>query len=155
MRHGPLAVDLWRADLMSEAIGQRRSDAELIKALRKVASLNGGRCTSSAYYECYMAGLVDPSPRTFTMRYGSWVAALRAAGLTPAKTPPPYANRTPDAVLLAAVRRCAADLGYLPTLADYRAWRTAVMPCDAIIRTRLGGWRGVLRTLLAESRDAA
>lgn len=139
------------ADALSAAIGPRRPDEELVGALRKVASLHDGECTTTAYLGCYMAEIVHVSPRTFFMRYGSWTAALDAAGLTPASRPGPYSNRTTDEALLAAVRECADALGHLPTLAEYKAWRTPEHPCDSIVRTRLGGWRGVLRLLASDA----
>lgn len=124
----------------------RVPEENLVAALRDVARLYG-KCTSPNYVEAYEMGLVSPSPRTFLVRFGSWNAALEAAELRVVRRRPAYKNRLSDEDLIAGPRACASEIGHIPSLVEYRAWRDSRHPCDAIIRTRLGGWSGVLKIL--------
>lgn len=129
------------------------SDDELLEAVRTSARIHG-RCTTETYRADYMAGLVDPSPRVFPMRFGSWREALRLAGCGTRVRRGPTAVFTPERCL-DAVRIVADDLGRLPSLNEYRAYRTQwpdqKLPCDALVRERLGGWLGALESLDREN----
>jgi hypothetical protein len=131
----------------------RWSDEELLDALRFVARYYG-KCTSDTYLAAYNTGHVEPSERTFSLRFGSWSKALQAAGL-PTTLRGPYRSRKPDESHWDAIRTCAAELGRIPSLAEYEAWARARddMPCAALVRMRLGGWRNVLRVLQAERHE--
>jgi hypothetical protein len=122
------------------------SNDELLATLRSVAAKHG-KCTTETYAAAERAGEVKPSNATICQRFGGWSNALHAAGL-PSIAVGPYRTRISESVMLDAVRRCADDIGRIPSVAEYQGWSMGRdVPKAAIIRRRLGGWRAVIRAL--------
>lgn len=159
------------------------SDEAIVTGLREVAERLGHSPQSVEYVrertviieESRAAGQLRTIAAYATVlhRFGSWDAALAAAGLIP---PPAYASkRTPvsdegrpvlysDAEILAAVRQAyLAEGGYL-TIEGYRSWRRTEMrrdrelgivprkiPAYQAIWRRFGSFRQVVARALAET----
>lgn len=142
-------------------------DQRLASALRAVAAELGHPPSTPEYIAVYKraraAGDTSlPSVSVFVKRHGSWKAALFAAGL--GATPPRDLVRQrrllrarpaiyPRARIVACIRACATDIGRVPTVLDYAAWRDAKrhaafiagrvhpdFPHYNTIRRRYGGW---------------
>jgi hypothetical protein len=111
-------------------------DRELVRDLRRVARAAGrGRLTGRLY-----ATRGEFHPNTLTRRFGSWNAALRAAGL-----PVTQLQGVTDAVLfdnLAAVWR---KIGRQPTSRELAGDRGLSQFCDSTYRLRFGSWHNALR----------
>jgi hypothetical protein len=108
-----------------------------------------------------------PSPSAFRRRFGSWEKTLLAFGYSPAEVyvrlePPPErrsrlakVDRYTDETLSVTLMRCADELGYVPLVADFAAWRKrelnrtrarqVVFPSDSPYRHRYGDWERALR----------
>jgi hypothetical protein len=88
---------------------------------------------------------------------GGWTSAVRAAGLTPSRTPTRTRSRrwTADACW-AAIRAVVAELEQIPTVVTYdrHAASRPDLPSSATLRNRLGRWSAITTTLAAE-RDRA
>jgi hypothetical protein len=100
-----------------------------------------------------------PSRDTVTRHFGSWYAALEAAGLAEraARTPDRYANRSRAVFdarraqqrerVLASVRRFIAEVGHVPRAMEYFRWRLRHdpdTPTQATIYNLFpGGWDSV------------
>jgi hypothetical protein len=149
---------------LSEAVLR---DTRLALALRSVTDLLGHPPSTPEYIAAYKVarGRGDaslPSVSVFVKRHGSWRAALFAAGLT--GTPPQgliHQRRLlrarpavyPRERVVACIRACAAEVGRVPTVLDYAAWRDEKaqvarasgrshpdFPHYNTIRRRYGGW---------------
>lgn len=127
----------------------RYSDDELIAALRRYATdghISGKR------YEALANPTTDPSRSTFTLRWGSWSAALEAAGLTPNPTRRSYERTWTTDELLDVIRRYIADAqqaGRHPSIEEYLRWRyhqPTRQPSLSTLRNQTGlGWNGILK----------
>lgn len=102
----------WRAALEAAGFDGPRweqTDEDLLAALRAMAD-DLGRSPTSAE----MKADGPHTAKTYQRRFGSWKAALEAAGLDP--VPQGY----PEPALLAELRRLADELGRVPTPGDIR-----------------------------------
>lgn len=120
------------------------SDEELLDAVREIASRYGRAPTSPEYARIASTdGL--PSLPTVHKRFGSWNAALNAAGIhvqTPRK---PYTRRWTEAACWRALKRLVVELGAVPTADGYdtMAQLDDELPSLATVRNRLGRWSSV------------
>jgi hypothetical protein len=108
-----------------------------VTALQQAADVVAGPLTSTAYMAARRRADEDwPHRNTIVRAFGSWADALRAAGLSERVSA--RAQRVPQrakprsvlahdparrALVLAAVRRCAADLGRTPRCREFFLWR--------------------------------
>ena len=133
---------------------KRYSRQELIDSLlAAAANLPGVDNLTADGYARYAGGqpaLPDgravPGPQVMALRFGSWGAAVQAAGLT-ANVPagPPRRFDDPDAVL-AAVVACWREGDAAPTVQRYEQWQRDRdgAPSGATVRKRLGSWNSTL-----------
>lgn len=96
----------------------------------------------------WRAHKLKPNPGTYVLRWGSWNAAIKAAGLTPAPTGR-VAHHTTDSCV-AAVRALASHIGKRPSRDDWdanREWlRAEGFPTSHDTLARLmGSWSNALR----------
>jgi hypothetical protein len=129
------------------------TDSDIIRALLQVAA-RLDRAPGAKEYAALARELGCPSLPTVLNRMGGWTAALQAAGLTPAGTPPRARTRrwTADACW-AALRQVVAELGAIPTVAGYdrHARGRDDLPSPATIRNRLGRWSTITTRLAADA----
>lgn len=131
------------------------STSGLIAALRLVA--DDGYVSSAMYKHAYTRAMGSASPlpstKVFSMRFGSWKKACQVAGLRHGRQTRPSYPRLSDDELVAAVVLAADTMGDLPSLGEYRGFRSLHpelrLPCDALIRARLGGWASALKQAAA------
>lgn len=98
------------------------------------AAVTGGVRTFSAY-ETWRRHHAGPSARTIVRHYGSWAAALRAAGHAP---PDP-----PALVIRQALRILWQQAGRPPTTAAWRAWPDRPVALATVLH-HYGSWRAAL-----------
>lgn len=111
-------------------------DPELIQDLRRVARETGGRCVTWRLY--FTRGKFRP--RTLAHRFGSWNAALRAAGLSVTQV-----QGATDAELfdnLAAVWR---KIGRQPTGRELTRHGSVSKFSESTYKLRFGSWHNALR----------
>jgi hypothetical protein len=156
-----------------DALAARRS--RQVAVLRAWAAATDGPRTANAY-EAWRHSACRDAPRrsTIAAAFGSWTAALKAAGLSTegcrsteanAETRARAAASRPGrmarhrAAILAAVRDCAEILGRHPRATEFFAWRSRFAPETpsqmTVYRTFPGGWESVLEALVAESGSRA
>jgi hypothetical protein len=124
-------------------------------------------------YEAWRRGRCGDAPKreTIVAAFGSWIAALQAAGLSVDGCRSPDANAIAQArataarparvarqraVILATARDCADALGHLPGATEFFRWRNRFAP-DApsqmtVYRAFPGGWQSVLDLLEAPAQ---
>jgi len=135
------------------SVRNRYTNAELIEFLRE-ASVELGGVLSAQGYTDYARGKMTrdgrrwPTHQTHAKRFGSWRAALKAAGLA-ANPPSPIAGQTifHDGHCIDALRAAARKLGRAPTAEEYGTFARAsggALPSQATIRNRLGRWNDAL-----------
>jgi DNA-binding NarL/FixJ family response regulator len=127
------------------------SEAELIRAVNQVAERLGGVPRSSDYHQ-FARELGLPSLPTVMNRLGGWSAAVRAAGMTPHPSRRSgYSRRWTDDACRRALEALIAELGELPTAAQYDVLASAddSLPSLATVRNRLGRWSEVAAGLMA------
>ena len=124
------------------------SNDDLIRAIRRVANELGG-VPSSTKYQRSARSLGLPSVPTITNRFGTWTAAVRAAGMTPNTGNATYHQRwSPDACWR-ALTNLTAELGAPPTMDQYEllAAGNDDLPSPMTVRNRLGLWSSVAARL--------
>jgi hypothetical protein len=136
-----------------KAVRQKYSDDELLGFLRQASERLGGVVTTQAYNGYAKArrtrdGRPWPTQQTHFKRFGSWRAALAAAGLA-ANPPSAIAGQRlfDEAHCIDAVRALARQLGKVPTAGEYDAFAKAsagAFPSQATVRNRCGTWNAVL-----------
>ncbi|MGD9099390.1 MAG: hypothetical protein PVF45_02840 [Anaerolineae bacterium] len=110
------------------------SKEQLLQILRDLAAELGYAPTT---YE--MQARQDlPSPATYHRHFGTWKAALQAAGLTPGRRPPAHT----DEQLLQILRDLAAELGRSPTQRELQARDD--LPLLSVYCRHFGGWNAAL-----------
>lgn len=130
---------------------KKYSEADLQASLREAASLLKGNLTAEAYDKFARSNgiLVDLRPRpgmqVMALRYGSWRAALEAAGL-PAN---PHAgpNKGFDvADAVSAIVKSWRTTGHAPTVTGYDHWQRehAGHPSSATVRKLTGSWNELM-----------
>jgi DNA-binding CsgD family transcriptional regulator len=131
--------------------GSRISDESGLEALRVVAKRDGRRPGEGLSAPAYDR-LRDPSmpSRAWLVdRFGTWNWALLRAGLSGRTRATP--RKFSDDQLLGGVRRVAAQLGYCPSAAEYRArYRKGREPGPDLLLKRLRGWIAVRDALKRE-----
>jgi hypothetical protein len=104
------------------------------------------------------AGDDHPSLATVRRLFGSWNAAVRAAGLRPRRPGERGPSRTaaserwPQAVVVDAIVRFEADHGRPPLLEE---WRRAAdgFPCVTTVQRRFGSWNAAIEAAGFDPRD--
>lgn len=132
--------------LRPQGAGRQFSDEEMVDALRACAA-DTGNVPGTARYRGWQRHHPDrPYGLTIANRFGGWSAAITAAGMEPnpdtwavARAATTGAHYT-EAALLAALRRCADDVGRAPTLTEYEHWRSQEDPSGQTIRYRFVSW---------------
>jgi transcriptional regulator with XRE-family HTH domain len=127
--------------------GPAYTDDQLITALQ--SKTDDGRLTSKQYEERREQG--EPALATFVLRFGSWTAAVKAAGLTTAERPK-TTRRWTEIDMLQAVRtyaELAEQSGQTPTVTGYSEWRrlqTTPVPSFSTMRFQSGrNWLDLLK----------
>lgn len=153
VRHGVVTPAKWSYE-----------EEELFAALRVIAERLGRSPTQKEYteqrrqliHEASERGttLALPTAGTFSHRFGTWVAAIEAAGLPrkklwPNGKPGPKAPRFTDEELLELMRHAYVELGEPFTMVAYTRWRAQQlhagidrrsMPSIDTFTTRFGTW---------------
>lgn len=113
------------------------TDHALIDALRATAPSCPSPMSPNRYAAANPGG---PSHRTVTIRFGSWAAALEAAGLPTSGRKTRSDVVSPEECVQALVAFMA--LGTRPTARAYDAWARgrSDVPCRAIVQERYGTW---------------
>jgi hypothetical protein len=132
-----------------KAARKKYSRDELISFLQIASKALGGVLSAQAYTDYARSrrtsdGRPWPTHQTHALRFGSWRAAVIAAGLT-ANPPSPIAGQTifEEGHCIDALRAAARALGHVPTAEDYEAFAKAsngALPSGATVRQRLGTW---------------
>jgi transcriptional regulator with XRE-family HTH domain len=127
---------------------KRYTREELLASLAQAAAGAAGILTAEKYRE-YVGEHPDlpddrrtPGGQAVLLRFGSWGAALQAAGL-PANPPAGPGKRFDDpGAAVAALVECWRELGRPPTVADYDLWQREKPghPSTATSRRLLGTW---------------
>ena len=111
-------------------------DEAILDALRAYASVNGAEPSSSDWRRRRLR----PTSNTIAGRFGSWSAALTAAGLAPRRIRADWS----DEQILDGLRRFAEDHCRPPRAAD-RVGRLAEYPGPTLVISRFGSWSAGLR----------
>lgn len=127
-----------------QPVGAPRSDAELLEDLRAVAALVDGPMTVVDYHQHRTPGR-HAGASTIGIRFGSWAAALDAAGLPP--TGARYRRWTRAEALEAVAAWWAASDDHRQATYAAAARVDRDLPLPEQVTRHLGGWRGV-RALL-------
>lgn len=128
---------------------KKYSNEELIEFLQAASNALGGVLSAQGYTD-YARGRKTPDSRpwpthqTHALRFGSWRAAVKAAGLA-ANPASPIAGQTifEDGHCIDALRAAARALGRAPTADEYDEFARAshgALPSQATVRHRLGRW---------------
>jgi DNA-binding CsgD family transcriptional regulator/ribosome-associated toxin RatA of RatAB toxin-antitoxin module len=127
------------------------SHGDLIAAIVRVSE-ELGRVPSSGAYQREARRIGLPSLPTVANRFGSWSAAVRAAGMTPVAGRGEYIRRWSADACWRALRRLSAELGSPPTAQQYEllAASNDDLPSLATVRNRLGRWSTIVARLHAE-----
>ncbi len=115
-------------------------DRELVRDLRRVARATGRRRVTSALYAEHGAF----RPGTLARRFGSWNAALGAAGLKVTQH-----WKVPDAALLENLADVWQRLGRQPTWRELTKRGGFSQFAGATYKRRFGSWHGALRAFEA------
>lgn len=136
-----------KAERLQHRRGVAYSDELLITVLRSKS--DDGRLTSKQYEQRREPG--QPALATFVLRFGSWTAAVKAAGLTTAERPKTNRQWT-EIEMLEAVRTyamTAEQAGLVPTVTGYSEWRrlqTSKVPSFSTMRFQSGrNWLDLLK----------
>jgi hypothetical protein len=134
--------------------------------LVRVVAARVGRVPTTVEYDAARAGLVEGSrdvgvvgASALSRRYGGWSGVLEAAMLVPdggcsgVRVSGRLVRRYPDARLVESLVACWRWLGYRPSVAEYRRWRSTVVagsrgsralgvdvPAPSTIQLRFGSW---------------
>ncbi len=115
-------------------------DRELVRDLRRVARATGRRRVTSMLYAVHGTF----TPNTLARRFGSWNAALGAAGLKVTQQ-----WRVPDAVLLKNLADVWRKLGRQPTWRELTKRGGFSKFAGVTYKRRFGSWHGALRAFEA------
>lgn len=122
----------------------RWSDADLVETLRAAAEKNGGEVLTVAAYSTWADGTDAPAVPTIIWRFGTWGAALSAAGL-PVNAHGGKSKQFTTEACVAAVARVWDELGRPPTFRSYDQARRRGDPSPETVRLRFGrSWLAVL-----------
>jgi hypothetical protein len=142
--------------------------ARQIAVLRAWAAATPGGARTGTAYEAWRRSARREAPQgdTVAAAFGSWLAAIDAAGLNVKGCRPPAANSTAEttadaarvarqarqrAVIVSAVRRCARELGRSPRATEFFAWRNRFAPevpsHMTVYRVCPDGWQSVVESI--------
>jgi DNA-binding CsgD family transcriptional regulator len=134
--HVTRAFGSWNAALQAAGFDRPRppaySDQEILDALRADARRRGVSSLSSQWDG-------HPDRNVIAHRFGSWNAALTAAGLAPRRVRPDWS----DEQILDGLRRFATDHGRPPRARD-RVGSLGRYPSPALAVSRFGSWSAAL-----------
>ncbi len=140
------------------------ANEELIACLQEANLETGGILTTAGYSSLAKTkkladGRPWPTHQTPFNRFGSWRAALAAAGLL-SNPPSAIAGRRifSAAHCVEAILEAERALGHLPTAAEYEAYAVKMngaLPSLATVRHRLGRWHEALRLAVTFSEETA
>lgn len=129
----------WNAGLQAAGFDRPRppvvGDEQIIAALRTYDRERG--CSPSS--QQWRTQALSPSVATIEGRFGSWSAALAAAGLPPRRVRREWSDRD----ILDGLRRFAADHGRPPRTTD-RVGLLSTYPSPALAISRFGSWSAAL-----------
>ncbi|SNR41542.1 homing endonuclease associated repeat-containing protein [Halorubrum vacuolatum] len=120
----------------------RATDDQLLAELRRV----NGVCADPPPSFTQMQRLGVYAPRTYVRRFGSWRAAVEAAGFEPRGV----AGRIPRGELLADLHRVCERVGRRPTAADVREHGAYAL---ATYQRRFGSWSAALEAAFGADGD--
>jgi hypothetical protein len=131
---------------------KKYGETELIEMLRSAAGASEGPVTTDAYdafvqeHPVLPDGRPTPGMQTMTLRFGSWVGALAAAGLPSNPSSQVPRTFTDEEVAISAVVRCWRELGHPPTADEYERWSptASFAPSLATARKLSGSWNSML-----------
>ena len=135
------------AAVPKEAV-KRYTREELLSNLVQAATQTTGILTTDRYQE-YVGqhpqspdGRRTPGGQAVLLRFGSWGAALRAAGLPANPHAGPGKRFDDPGAAVSALVECWRELGRPPTVADYDGWQRDKpdRPGTATSRRLLGSW---------------
>jgi hypothetical protein len=143
-----------RWQLIGVSTMRQFTDEDLATALRSTPH-KGKNGPTRAEYQAMASASPKPVPAigTLDLRYGSWSAALKAAGFQRKQATRPTPKWT-DAQLAAELARVATEHdGRLPSIGEYERLRHSLndrkLPSAILIRKRYGSWS---RARLAAAR---
>lgn len=132
---------------------KKYTDDELIEFLQAASTAMGGVLSAQSYTAFARGqktsdGRPWPTHQTHALRFGSWRAAVKAAGLT-ANPTSPIAGQTifEEGHCIDALRAAARTLGRAPTADEYDDFARAskgALPSQATVRHRFGSWSHAL-----------
>lgn len=119
---------------------QRYTDEEMLAALRAAAGDRDEPLTTTAY-DAHHAAHGGAGRLTIIKRFGTWRAALGAAGVRANEASGHTAHWT-EATMVEWVAEYLAEPGTTGSYAGYAEWAKARAgaPSGATIRNRFGGW---------------
>jgi AraC-like DNA-binding protein len=131
------------------------SDKELLEFLREANTELEGILGAKAYNEFARQWYTDdgrpwPTYQTHIKRFGSWRAALQAAGLKANPPSPMSGHRSFDSNrCVKAIRTVEQTIGKTPTAAEYDQYARdseGTLPSLATVRNRCGSWSNALQS---------
>lgn len=141
---------------------QVHTDDMLLDALRFAAQQLAeegidGPLVKSAYDYVQAGNNALPVSATIVNRFDYWADAVLYAGLQPGQPRRGSYTRQTREDCAAALRAAADDLGDIPTLNAYRAWRRTRpgAPSSELISIRFGGWLDALDCTFPQIQEKA
>lgn len=130
---------------------KKYSAEDLFASLRKAASSSANNLTTATYdqfvktHETLTNGRPRPGTQTMLLRYGSWGAALEAAGL-PANPHSGPKKGFDEADAVSAVVECWRTTGRPPVVTMYDEWQRQhkARPSPATVLKLAGPWNALL-----------
>jgi len=137
------ACGSWNAALAAARLPRHRhqwSHERIVAAMQRWASEHGAPPTS-AQFDRQPDRALWPSSAQVAARWGSFSAALEAAGFAPRR------REWTLAEIPSALRALRSELGRQPTIEDLHAADRARYPAPATVQRRYGSWRRALDDL--------
>ncbi len=133
---------------------KRSEDADLLNALRQAATYEYP-LSANKFTELTQLGEIDaPSAQTVIIRFGSWNAACKIAGVEGHEPPSDhYIRKWSDRDMWLIVERFLLLDGHRASYQDFEIWLSSQddLPSAARVRQVLGGWAGIKRAIYLSS----